>query len=396
MRQAESWVHTWACTPRRSEASDLPPTPPGDGSGTTLRQTVRTSVGGRRLRVRLSNAFGDEELRVARAVIARPVGDRSGASAVEPRSPLPLTFGGRPDVRVPVGALVVSDPVDVVTSARSALTLTTHLLGEASRWGLTSHPGSRTTSHVLAGDRAGDEDLPGAAPVEHWYCLAGMEVVPERPTRVVVVLGDSLSDGRGSTTDGDDRWPDLLVARLQAAGRTDVAVVNAAGGGGRVLADGLGPSALARLDRDVLAVSGAAWLLVLAGVNDLGTAAPTAGAQREVAEDLVRGYEQLVVRARARGLRTLGATLLPFGGHVDYDDPEGQREGSRGVVNEWVRTSGCFDAVVDLDRAARDPARPGRLRPALDGGDHLHLGPAGYAALAAAVPLDLFEPPEPA
>ncbi|WP_299039308.1 SGNH/GDSL hydrolase family protein [uncultured Pseudokineococcus sp.] len=394
MNDDARWVHTWACMPQRAEAADLPPAPEGgrgpSGSGTTLRQTVRTSVGGRRLRVRLSNAFGDAPLAVSRAVLARPEGGRSGARAVVPGTSVPLTFGGRASTRVPVGALVVSDPVELAVAPRSALTLSTHLSDEGVLWGRTTHPGSRTTSHVLAGDHAEARDLAGAAPVEHWYVLTGLEVVPDRPARAVVVLGDSLSDGRGSTTDGDDRWPDQLAERLRAAGRTDVAVVNQAGGGNRVLADGVGPSALARLDRDVLALSGAAWLLVLEGINDLGTAAATASAQRDVAEDLVRALDQVVLRARARGLRALGATLLPFGGSADYDDPAGHRERSRQRVNHWIRTSGRFDAVLDLDRAARDPARPDRLLAAHDVGDHLHLGPAGHAALAAAVPLDVF------
>ena len=197
-----------------------------------------------------------------------------------------------------------------------------------------------------------------------------------------VVLGDSLTDGRGSTTDGNDRWPDQLSARL----RGGHAVLNQAAGGNRVLQDGLGPSALARLDRDVLALGGAATLIVFEGVNDIGTAAATPEAQQRVGDDLRAAYDQIVTRAHARGLRVYGATLTPFGGNEGYDDPGGLRERTRAGLNGWIRGGGRFDRVLDFDAAVRDPADPRRLLPAYDTGDHLHLNPAGYGALAAAVP----------
>ncbi len=206
------------------------------------------------------------------------------------------------------------------------------------------------------------------------------------------MLGDSLSDGRGSTTNRNDRWPDQLRARLAAHPDTaGTAVVNQAAGGNRVLNDGLGPSAVSRLDRDVLAQSGVEWLLVFEGVNDIGTADATEAAQQQVAADLVTAYDQMIRQAHAHGIRVYGATLLPFGGNTGYDDPDGHREAARQTVNRWIRTSGRFDAVLDFDRAVRDPEHPERLTAALDGGDHLHLNPAGYGVLAAAVPDRLFE-----
>jgi lysophospholipase L1-like esterase len=206
------------------------------------------------------------------------------------------------------------------------------------------------------------------------------------------MLGDSLTDGRGSTTNQNNRWPDRLLARLQAhPGTARVAVVNQAAGGNRVLNDGLGPNALARLDRDVLAQSGARWMIVFEGINDIGTAAATPDAQRQVAADLIAAYDQIIVRAHAQGIAVYGATLLPFGGNTGYDDPAGVRETARQQVNEWIRTSRRFDAVIDFDRATRDPANPRQLLPAIDVGDHLHLNPAGYQLLADTVPTRLFQ-----
>jgi lysophospholipase L1-like esterase len=201
--------------------------------------------------------------------------------------------------------------------------------------------------------------------------------------------GDPPTDGRGTTTNGNDRWPDQLRRRWP----TGVAVLNQAAGGGHLLSDGLGPDALARVERDVLGQSGVAWLFVFEGVNDIGTAAATPAAQARVADDLIAAYEQITNRARGHGVRVYGATLLPFGGNTAYDDPDGHREAARQRVNGWIRAGGRFDRVVDFDRAGRDPGDPRRLRADYDGGDHLHLNPIGYAALADAVPVDLFRAP---
>ncbi|WP_432494740.1 SGNH/GDSL hydrolase family protein [Kineococcus gypseus] len=386
----ERWIHTWAAAQQRAQPADLPPVD-GPGwalAGATLRQTVRCSLGGPRVRLRVSNAFGDAPLPVVRASVAAPEGGRAGARAVD-SDPVPVTFGGRPGTEVPPGALVVSDPVEVPVAAGAHLSATLAFAAGADPGGTTTHPGSRTTSHVVPGDRVDELDLPGAAPIEHWYVLTGVEVPAGEDAGAVVLLGDSLTDGRGSTTDGADRWSDRLLERLLAVGATGTAVLNQGIGGNRVLGDGVGPSALARLDRDVLALGGVRTLVVLEGVNDLGTTAGTPDAQRGAAADLLAGYEQIALRCRARGIAVIGATLLPFGGHDGYDDPGGLREGSRQEVNAQLRTGRVFDALVDLDDALRDPDHPSWLRADVDGGDHLHLSPAGYAELAGAVPLDL-------
>jgi lysophospholipase L1-like esterase len=269
---------------------------------------------------------------------------------------------------------------------RSNLTITAYLAAGQATTALTAHPGSRTTSYLTHGDHHADSDLPGAVPVDHWYLISGVEVY-SRAAGALVVVGDSLTDGRGSTTNGNDRWPDQVQPRLPAG----VAVLNQAAGGNRVLDDGLGPSVLSRFDRDVLAVGRARWVLLFEGVNDIGTAAATDAAQRQLTADLTAAFAQLVTRARARDLTVYGATLTPFGGN-DYDDPAGLRERSRQRINTWIRTAGAFDAVVDFDEAVRDPAAPHRLAAAHDIGDHLHLNPSGYQALAAAVPPALFTP----
>ncbi|ROT33102.1 SGNH/GDSL hydrolase family protein [Micromonospora sp. HM5-17] len=388
------WVTSWTAMPMLTEPGNLPPAPftgPEVAlADSTLRQTLRVSLGGPRIRLRISNTFGGTPLSLTAVTVARPVGGHAGVRDVEPGSVRAVRFGGRGSATVPAGAHLVSDPVEFPVAARSNLAVTLYLAQGQDAAAVTSHPGSRTTSHLLAGNHVADPALPGAVPVEHWYFISGVEVAAESAGAAVVVLGDSLTDGRGSTTDGNDRWPDQLLDRLHDAGVPDVAVLNQGAGGNRVLQDGLGPNALARLDRDVLAQSGVRWLVVFEGVNDIGTAGATESAQKAVTDDLIAAYDQIVTRAHAHGIRVYGATLTPFGGHDDYDDPAGFREASRQAVNGWIRGSGRFDAVLDFDRAVRDPAEPRRLRPIADTGDHLHLTPAGYRLLAEAVPVELF------
>jgi lysophospholipase L1-like esterase len=235
--------------------------------------------------------------------------------------------------------------------------------------------------------------LADAVLVDHWYFLAGVEVLAPASAGAVVVLGDSITDGRGSTTNGNDRWPDVLARRLQETpATTGVAVLNAGIGGNRLLRDGLGPSALARLDRDVLAQPGARWLIVLEGINDIGTAsgARAKGEPGATADDIIAAYGQIIDRARAKGLRVYGATIMPFEGFTYAGYYTSEAEADRQRVNGWIRTSGRFDAVIDFDAVTRDPAQPARLSPAVDGGDHLHPSAAGYRIMGEAVDLKLF------
>lgn len=396
-RRHEHWVDTWTSMPQLTEPGNMPPAPyTEDGAvftDTTLRQTVHVTLGGRYLRLHLSNAFGGAALPVTAVSVARPAGGRSGARAIVPGTARAVTFAGRAGVTVPVGAQMVADPLDFPVAAGETLTVTMYLATGQQSTNITSHPGSRTTSYMVRGDHLDDADLVGAASVNHWYFLSAVEVQAPAADRATVVLGDSLADGRGSTDNGDDRWPDRLRERLrQHADTAGTAVLNQAAGGNRVLNDGLGPNALSRLDRDVFAQPGVNSLILFEGVNDIGTADATPAAQQAVTADLTAAYEQIVLRAHAQGIRVYGATLTPFGGNDQYDDPAGLREASRQAVNTWIRTSGQFDAVLDFDRAVRDPQTPDQLRSDLDVGDHLHLNPGGYQVMAGSVPLRLFGP----
>jgi lysophospholipase L1-like esterase len=390
------WVNTWTAMPQLTEPGNMPPAPFTQDdlvfADATLRQTVRVTVGGQQFRLRFSNAFGGAALPITQVSVALPAGGQAGVGAIQPGTSRPVTFSGRTSIVVPVGAQIVSDPLNFDLAARSNLTVTMYLAqGQASN-NITSHPGSRTDSHMVAGNHVDDVDLAGATTVAHWYFISGVEMWSRPTTAAAVMVGDSLTDGRGSTTNMNDRWPDQLLDRLQSRpGTSDIAIVNQGAGGNRVLNDGLGPNALGRVDRDVLSQSGVKWLLVFEGVNDIGTAEAGEAAQKQVVDDLITAFDQIILRAHAHGIRVYGATITPFGGNTGYDDPAGLREASRQAVNEWIKTSRRFDGVVDFDRVARDPAAPRQLAPAFDVGDHLHLNPAGYKALADAVPARLFE-----
>jgi lysophospholipase L1-like esterase len=389
------WADTWVAAPQLTEPGNMPPPPFTQNNlvfaNSTLRQTIHVTVGGRQMRLRFSDAYGGTDLPITTVSVALPAGGQAGVSAIQPGTSQAVTFDGRPSVDIPVGAQAVSDPLDFAVATGSNLTVTIYLAAGQASTNITSHPGSRTTSYMVAGNHVNDADLTGAVSVAHWYFLSGAEVWARPATAAVAVLGDSLTDGRGSTTNGNDRWTDQLFARLHAGPATaGVAVLNQGLGGNRVLHDGLGPNVLARLDRDVLAQSGVKWLIVFEGVNDIGTASATDAGQKQVAADLIAAYQQIITRAHALGIRVYGATITPFGGNAMYDDPQGLRETTRQTVNDWIRTGHQFDAVLDFDRAVRDPANPRQILPSFDNGDHLHLNPAGYHAIADAVPARLF------
>jgi lysophospholipase L1-like esterase len=379
------WVGTWMSAQQLVEPANMPPAP-GFGDA-TLRQVLRVSIGGRTLRVRFSNEFGRAPLDLAAAHIARP----AGGASIDAASGRALTFAGRASASIPAGTALVSDPLDFELPPLAQLAVTIHVRGAPPD--VTGHPGSRTTSYLMPGHAVSAPAWPDAVPVDHWYFLAGVEVIASASTGAVVVLGDSITDGRGSTTNGHDRWPDVLARRLQETPVTaGVAVLNAGLGGNRLLRDGLGPSALARLERDVLAQAGARWLVVLEGINDIGTAsgARARGEAGATAADIIAAYGQIIDRARAKGLRVYGATIMPFEGFTYAGYYTRESEADRQRVNAWIRTSGRFDAVIDFDAVTRDPAQPARLSPAVDGGDHLHPSAAGYRIMGDAVDLELF------
>jgi lysophospholipase L1-like esterase len=365
------WVGTWAAAPQLTEPANMPPAP--GLADATLRQVVRVSLGGKRLRVRISNAFGAKPLTILSAHVA----PSAGGAAIKVERGRPLAFGGRASVTIPTGAPMVSDPIDFGLAPLSDLAVTIRV--KDSSGAVTGHPGARCTSYLQGGDAAAEPDLPRAARTLHWYYLCGVDV-EAADSFAVAVLGDSITDGRGSPTELNGRWTDHLARRLQEGGGAAVGVLNQGLGGNRVLNDGLGPNALARLDRDVLAQPGVRWLIVLEGINDLGTRSATA-------RDLIAAFEQIILRSHARGIRVYGATILPCEGSP-YFNPG--LEAARQEVNAWIRDSGRFDAVIDFDAATRDPRKPASLSAAVDGGDHLHPGPEGYKIMAASVDQKLF------
>jgi lysophospholipase L1-like esterase len=370
----ERWVGTWAASPQLTEPANMPPEP--GLADVTLRQVVHISLGGKRMRIRFSNAFGTKPLKILSAHVA----ESAGGSAIKPEGGKSITFDALTSVTIPTGAPMVSDPVDFELAPLADLAVTIRVNDPTNA--VTGHPGARCTSYLQAGDRVTAPDLPQAARTPHWYYLCGVDVdASNAEVAAVAVLGDSITDGRGSPTDGNGRWTDHLARRLQAReGTARVGVLNQGLGGNRLLNDGLGPNALARLDRDVLAQPGVRWLVVLEGINDLGTRSATA-------HDLIGAYEQIIRRVHARGIKAYGATILPCEGSSYFNR---ELEAARQEVNAWVRESGQFDAVIDFDAATRDPQKPSRLSAAADGGDHLHPGPDGYKVMAGAVDLALF------
>lgn len=374
---AVSWIGTWASAQQLTEEANEPPAP--GLTGNTLRQIVRVSIGGQRVRLRFSNRYGTTPVTFNRAHCAVS----NGGNSIDPGTDSQLRFGGAASVSIPAGQSVVSDAFDFALAPLSKLAVSIHF--GATSDAITGHPGSRTTSYLQSGDAASAASLPSAVAIDHWYVLSGIDVVSDDSPGAVAILGDSITDGRGSTTNGNDRWTDFLAQRLQNNAATSaVGVLNVGIGGNAVVSGGLGPTATARFDSDVLAQSGVRWLIVLEGVNDIGESTAPG-----VAEDLIAAYQQFVSKAHAAGLLAYGATILPFNGHSYYS--EGNEE-ARQNVNAWIRTPGNFDAVIDLEAAVRDPARPSALLAAYDSGDHLHLNPSGYQRLAEAVDLERLSP----
>lgn len=384
------WVGAWAASQMVPEAQN---TLPAEAlTDATVRQVMRVTAGGPRLRVRLSNTFGTAPLTFSGVHIAKA--GAVGSSEIDVGADRAVTFNGREAVTVPAGAEYVSDPVELPVAPLTRLAVSFHLPQPPAVQ--TGHPGSRTTTFVAKGRRLADRSLAGALEVVRWYQVSAIDVEAAAEAAAVVAFGDSITDGYGVGPDRDERWPDFLAERLKAAPATrHLSVLNHGIGGNRVLLDGLGPNALARFERDVLAQTGVRYVIVLEGVNDLGSltrlAPARADAHARIVAEITGAYAQMVARARARGIKAIGATILPFATSGYYKPPP-ETEADRQAVNAWIRTPGNFDAVIDFDAVMRDPARPDRMRPEVDSGDGLHPSIAGYRVMADAVPLSLFAP----
>lgn len=379
----EHWVGTWATAPMKYVAAPQSEPAP-DLAGGTLRQVVHVSIGGKRVRVKFSNAFGTTPLKLAAAHVALSAGE----GKIKTETDKPLTFDGQASAVIPAGAPLVSDPVELTVPALGDIAISIKL--EAVPSDITIHGASHATSYLAKEDAVTNVDLSSATHIEHWYFLSAVEVEAERSATSVVTLGDSITDGTRSTTDKNQRWPDVLARRLQERKKTaQIAVLNVGIGGNRILHDGSGQNALARLDRDVLAQSGVRYLIILEGINDIGNSAraQARGEQPVNATDLIGAFEQIIARAHAHHVLVYGATILPFEG-ANYFSQAG--EADRQAVNKWMRTSGKLDGVIDLDAATRDPQSTSHLTKAADGGDHLHPGDEGYRMMGSAIDLKLF------
>ena len=375
----ENWVATWGNGPQKTETRNLPPQKLNNNS---LRQNLRVSIGGEKIRVQFSNMFGNSPVTIQGAEIAKS----AGGSNIVPETNVPIMFNGQPGVTMEKGTAAWSDPLDFSFEALEVLAVTIYF-GEVSK-AVTGHPGSRTTSYIMQGKNLDVEKFAANLRTNHWYILTRIDVDAPDDAATIVVIGDSITDGRGSTTNKNNRWPDNLAARLQESeDLKNIAVVNMGIGGNAVFSGGLGPKALDRFDRDVLDVAGVKWLLILHGVNDIGGASGKT-AIRRVSQNMINAYKEMIDKAHDAGILVYGIPILPFAENGGYDTPD--RLKIREIINQWIYTSGEFDAVLPLEQAVLDPYHPDKLRDDLDDNDYLHLNAKGYQTMADAIDLDLF------
>ncbi|HUL57995.1 MAG TPA: SGNH/GDSL hydrolase family protein [Anaeromyxobacteraceae bacterium] len=385
---AADWIGTWSAS-MQAPLFGAPPT----FDHVTLRQVVRITTGGSLVRVRFSNAIGSTPFTIG----AASVGVRGAGAAVRAGTLRTLTFGGEPSITLPPGAVALSDAVALAVAPQSDLAVSLYL--PAPSPGDTQLTLSHQTSYVsTAGDFTADATMPVASTVTSWFWLSGVEVLAGGNARAVVAFGDSITEGFNSTTDANARWPDVLARRLLAHGGTrDVAVLNEAISGNRVLNDEIGPNGQKRIDRDVLTQGGLAYAILLMGTNDMGFSQIPPGAfppgvllTNVSADEIIAGYRQIIRRVHEAGAKVYGGTILPFKGASYWD---AGAEAKRETLNAFIRKGGAFDGVVEFDAVMRDPADPQRIRAEFDSGDHLHPNDAGYAAMGNAVDLRLFQAP---
>jgi lysophospholipase L1-like esterase len=366
----------------------------------TIRQTLRISTGGQHIRVRISNAFGLTDLQVTSVTVAIPKGGEgphiAGSKAIFTDTIRTLTYDGKQSVDIPNGALVVSDPVNFPVQPAQVITVSIYLRHGQTGGQVTSHPGSRTQTWISHGDHTRAEDMndPSTQSTFHWYFLSGVDVWQPRQNCALVLVGDSMTDGRCSTDNGNNRWPDLLFnLMLDHPYAQNIAILNQAAGGNRILRDERGPNVLSRLDRDIFAQPGVRYVMIFHGVNDIGTAEPDAASQEAIGDRLIQAYKQIISRVHAFGIPIFCSTITPFSASnatvQAYSVPS--REQTRQRINDWIRKSGAFDAVIDFDAVLRDPSNITQLHPDYNSGDYLHPNVKAFHVMARAFPVDIFQ-----
>ena len=381
MTDSLRWVGTWTAAPAPGEGAAF--------SNHTLRMIPRLSLGGRVLRVRISNAYGVRPL----AIGAAYVGVRSAGPGVVPGSSRRLTFGREASAAIAAGAHIVSDPVELELAPLADVAVSVHLPGDLpASFGITGRYARQTNYVSPPGNFAADEIMPVGRLTDDWYFVCGVDVLAPPQTGAAIALGDSLTDANISTHDGHHSWPSQLARRLvaRASGRP-MAVMNQGLGGNRILHDIRGDSGLRRFDRDVLAQPGVTHVVIMLGTNDLRNR-PGKAEEEVTAPQMIAGLKQFAVRGQSRGIKVIGCTLTPFENETFLPGAwNPRREAVRQAVNDWLRKAEGFDAVVDFDRALRDPAHPTQMLAIYDCGDHLHPSDLGYRAMGDAIDLALFE-----
>ena len=384
---ADNWVAAWGTAQQLMKPERAIPaaqTPPAKLERQTVRMVARPTIAGSRLRISLSNSFGYGPVHIEAVQVARATVN----GAIAPGSAQPLTFGGRADVVLPPGARITSDALAFEVRAQGDLAISMYVEGDSGP--TTSHPIGLRGAWLAPGNQLAAGELHDAQQFRSYLWLDGIDVLAAPRAGAIIAFGDSITDGFSTTPDADMPWPSVLARRLGAQrAAAPRSVVNMGISGNRVLREGAGSSGLARFDRDVLSRPGARWVLMLLGINDIGFSAIPGlpASEKATAADIIAGYQMLIARARLHGLSIFGATLTPFEGVNTYT-PAGEQ--MRQQINQFIRGSGQFDAVVDFDLATRDPAQPTRLRPSFDSGDHIHPNDDGNRAMAEAVDLKLF------
>ena len=376
----DHWVGTWATSPVAAPNHN----DQFGAADTTYREIVHVTLGGPSVRIILSNEFGLDPLTIGAAHIALS----AGHGEINLASANALTFGGRPSITIPPGALVISDPADLKLPPFADVAVSLFIPAQPIQQ-VSQHGFADQTSYIVPGNVVGAKTLDSPKELYAWPFLKGVDVKASDKTAAIVTFGDSITDGAHSTRDANARWPDVLARRLQADNTTsDLSVLNEGIGGNRVLHDNTGPSALARFDRDVLAQAGVKYLIIMESINDIGHATdPTKPYDVVTAEDLIAGLGQLAARAHTQGIKVIGATLTPYVG-AKYQSPAG--ETMRNTINQWIRTTSQLDGVIDFDKVTTDPTHPGMFLPLYDSGDELHPGDAGYKAMGESIDLKLF------